>query len=758
MTQQVINVGLAPNDGLGDPIRTAYIKCNDNFSQLYSRVQVTPPTTLVGSVGDQAGMYAYDPSYFYYCFQNYDGSSIIWAQVAQVGNIIATQIVSGNTSVSITDLGGNVTFDVGGTSNVLVVTPQSANVTGTLDVFGNVVAGNIRTFFGISAIGNITGDYIFGNGSQLTGLPELYGNANVADYLTVYSGDISANNITTTGNITGLNVSTTGNVLSQGVVSALGNVETSGYFVGTFLGNITGNFVVPGSNTQVLFNTNGNADATAGFTYSKDSNTVSVLGIISSTGNVQAGNLRSTGQLSVAGNITGGNLNISGGINDIGNITGGNLLTGGLVSATGNITGGNIVSNGAFTVAGNITAGNVLTGGVISATGNISTGGLFYALGDVNAGGNVSATNYTGSLLSVTGNITGGNLRTGGLISATGGVTSLNLNASGPVSAAGNVTGSNLITGGNILGSGLLSVTGNITGGNLATGGDFTVGGLFVATGNITGGNLRTLGEVSAAGNVTGGNLVTGGLLSVASTISATGNVTGGNVLTAGLISAGGNVTAGGNLSIGGIISAGGNITGTNLTLSNTTINGNILTTGLISATGNITGGGILTINSGGAATAIVNAGANAVGNIGSSTNYFNRVFAQATTALYADLAENYLADAEYEPGTVLCFEGTQEVTQCNSDSCATIAGVVSENPAYIMNSGLKGEHVVSVALVGRVPCKVVGPVKRGAMMVSAGNGMARAEANPAIGTVIGKALKNFDGVTGTIEIVVGRL
>jgi hypothetical protein len=74
------------------------------------------------------------------------------------------------------------------------------------------------------------------------------------------------------------------------------------------------------------------------------------------------------------------------------------------------------------------------------------------------------------------------------------------------------------------------------------------------------------------------------------------------------------------------------------------------------------------------------------------------------------------------------------------------------------MNNGLEGEHVVSVALLGRVPCRVQGPVARGDMMVSAGNGAARAEANPKLGGVIGKALENFDGVDGVIEVVVGRI
>jgi hypothetical protein len=80
MTQLVINVGTAPNDGLGDPIRTAYQKCNTNFSELYSRVQITPPATPVGSVGDTAGMIAYDSTHFYVCIQNYTGNSNVWAR------------------------------------------------------------------------------------------------------------------------------------------------------------------------------------------------------------------------------------------------------------------------------------------------------------------------------------------------------------------------------------------------------------------------------------------------------------------------------------------------------------------------------------------------------------------------------------------------------------------------------------------------------------------------------------------------------
>lgn len=82
MAREVINVGTVPNDGTGDPIRTAYEKCNNNFGELYSRTQTVPPVTAVGSPGDTAGMYAYDSGFFYWCFADYDGSSDCWARVA----------------------------------------------------------------------------------------------------------------------------------------------------------------------------------------------------------------------------------------------------------------------------------------------------------------------------------------------------------------------------------------------------------------------------------------------------------------------------------------------------------------------------------------------------------------------------------------------------------------------------------------------------------------------------------------------------
>jgi hypothetical protein len=145
------------------------------------------------------------------------------------------------------------------------------------------------------------------------------------------------------------------------------------------------------------------------------------------------------------------------------------------------------------------------------------------------------------------------------------------------------------------------------------------------------------------------------------------------------------------------------------------------------------------------------------VTDIGSPVNRFRRVYSTATTAYYADLAENYVADAPYAPGTVLDFGGQYEVTINNSYYSTRVAGVVSTNPAYLMNGHCDGEYVVAIALQGRVPTMVKGPVRKGDLMVGAGNGFAIACISPVPGSIIGKALADFDGDEGVIEVVVGR-
>jgi hypothetical protein len=154
----------------------------------------------------------------------------------------------------------------------------------------------------------------------------------------------------------------------------------------------------------------------------------------------------------------------------------------------------------------------------------------------------------------------------------------------------------------------------------------------------------------------------------------------------------------------------------------------------------------------------------NNVYNIGSSTRRYNTVYATvfngtATEAFYADLAENYLGDTSYEPGTVLVFGGDAEVTTTATKGDRKVAGVVTTNPAHLMNSHLKGENVVGLALQGRVPCNVLGKVEKGDLLVaSAIPGYAIVDNDPKVGAVIGKALENkTDGDKGVIEVVVGK-
>ena len=122
-----------------------------------------------------------------------------------------------------------------------------------------------------------------------------------------------------------------------------------------------------------------------------------------------------------------------------------------------------------------------------------------------------------------------------------------------------------------------------------------------------------------------------------------------------------------------------------------------------------------------------------------------------ASQAKYADLAEKYASDEAIEAGTVVHFAGEGKVASCDTANHHAVAGIVSTNPAYLMNSEQEGTEL---AIAGRVPCKVTGVVNAGDLMVSAGNGMAMANNSPAIGTVIGKAIEANEGGDGIIEVL----
>ena len=198
-------------------------------------------------------------------------------------------------------------------------------------------------------------------------------------------------------------------------------------------------------------------------------------------------------------------------------------------------------------------------------------------------------------------------------------------------------------------------------------------------------------------------------------------------------------------------------------TLTNKTLNAvsSISSTGLINTSANVSAaiGSFDSITVRAAVTAIANGGTSGVGNIGATGATFNTVFAKATTAQYADLAEIYTSDQAYAPGTVVVFGGEAEVTQSHSPHDTRIAGVVSTNPAYLMNNTETG---VAVALQGRVPCRVLGPVSKGDRVVSshiAGVAQALDLAQYQPGCIIGKALQAIDSADiSVIEVVVGRV
>jgi len=211
-------------------------------------------------------------------------------------------------------------------------------------------------------------------------------------------------------------------------------------------------------------------------------------------------------------------------------------------------------------------------------------------------------------------------------------------------------------------------------------------------------------------------------------------------------------------------------VTGSDVYLRNQTQDGNLVlqindggvTTTMVTMYGanNMTTiRGSTTVNTAAGATAIVNGAGNAVGNIGSSSSYFNTVFAQATTALYADVAERFASDEIYEPGTVVELGGSAEITRVRHDASDSVFGVISTRPAFTMNGGAGDNDThPPVAMTGRVPVKVTGIVNKGDRLISAGDGMARA-AQPGEATsfnVIGRALSSKSTAeVGTVEAIV---
>ena len=520
--------------------------------------------------------------------------------------------------------------------------------------------------------------------------------------------------------------------------------------------------------------------------------------------------------------ITGGNLVTLTGNFNASNIAGGNLVTANFVTATltaNSAAQPNITSTGTLAglvVAGNITPNTDITYNLGNNTNRFND--LYLANSTIYIGSQTISANATNVIISglLTANVSGnisGNATTAGTVTtnAQPNITSVGILTSLSVSGnitTGNLDGANSITANYFIGSG--NNLSNIQGANVTGAVTYASTANSVALANVSGaGNIASINLDGSTSNVLYGNGVFAPTVAAygnsnvatflasygSNTITTTGNISGGNIITGGIVSATGNITApffiGNGSQLTGIsVGAGSQIINGNSSVT-VAANGNVSMSvagtsnvvvvtdtqfnvaGNLSASGNITAGNF--IGTGGGSPAISSAGSLSISatsgvtinnlislstgantTAGNITGNFTLTAGSRLQATYADLAEYYEADAVYEPGTILEFGGDKEVTIAE-DSTTRVAGVVSTNPAYAMNANCKG-IATAIALQGRVPTKVRGTIHKGDMMISAGNGFARPSSSPQMGTVIGKALENFDGIEGIIEIAVGRL
>jgi hypothetical protein len=250
--------------------------------------------------------------------------------------------------------------------------------------------------------------------------------------------------------------------------------------------------------------------------------------------------------------------------------------------------------------------------------------------------------------------------------------------------------------------TGALQVGGGISaGGNLWIVGNATVGNISTTIGSFSNTNISGSETIGGALTVTGKGTAASLQVNTFATIGTT-LVTSGNTTVNGL-AVNNSVTIGTTLGISGATTAAAITSNANITASALTVNNSVTigsTLGL--------GGQLNSQN-------IVPTTANTY-TLGSSASWYSTVYATAMQSNYADLAEKYLADNNYLPGTVVIFGGAQEITTTTSFADTRVAGVISTDPAYLMNSESTG---LPVALRGKVLVNVVGQVSKGDPLVT---------------------------------------
>jgi hypothetical protein len=353
---------------------------------------------------------------------NADGATFVGQQGRLWWNPDTNQIYSSDGSTP-----GGIPLAGGGGGNG---TPGGIN--------GQVQFNQAGTFGGTanltinSATGALSAVSFVGNGAPLTSITGANVTGTVAD--ATHAGVADSANSVAGGNVTG----TVANATHAAVADSANSVAG---------GNVSG------AVANATYATSAGSATTAGTVTTNAQPNITSVGTLTSvsvSGNVQGGNLRTTGVVSALGGIVS-----SGEIYSATAVTGGNV-SGATLFATGNVTGGNILTNGIVSAAGNVTGnyyignGSLLTG-IISSYGNANVVANLAALGTnpVSTTGNVTAGNIvgthvgnlTGTTVSVTGNITGGNINTDGLVTATGNITGGNVTTLGTANVGTLITG-----------------------------------------------------------------------------------------------------------------------------------------------------------------------------------------------------------------------------------------------------------------------------------------------------------------------------
>ena len=554
--------------------------------------------------------------------------------------------------------------------------------------------------------------------------------------------DATTGSISTTGNITTTGTTTTfineivtGTEAVYGLLTANAGIASTSSTTGTFV--VTGGVGVSGAiNTGANISIGGTSP---GFITAAGSNKDLIIDP-DGAGNIILSGVTRINYATVSSSTTSGALQVTGGVGIGGALYVGSTISAPTIGNTGATLTGTLstaTQNSVTTLAGLTSFG---TAGInTTAQGNLTVAGNLVVNGNITTTGNVTNVTITGNSGQFFGNASGFNAMYMGIPSGYfiepqmvaqvssnfngyAGFNLQNINNGSLASTDIFLTPNNGTIADGFFDIGVASSTYNYSGYGLLNPNDMYL----IASGNVATGNGNLVVSTSNANDIVfavqGTNvnnevmrITRANVVAIKSTVSSSSTTTGA-LTVAGGVGVAGATYVGGTLSVTGQLNTSASIIPTN----------------------------------------------NNTQNIGSGSFTYATVYATtfsgvSTTAKYADLAENYLGDRFYNPGTVVMFGGSAEVTVADADTTA-VAGVVSTNPAHLMNGGLTGANVVPLALQGRVPCMVIGPVKKGDLMVSAGFGYAKTNNSAGVGQVIGKSLADFPiNGKGVVEVVVGR-